>query len=48
MVYSDYDELGDESNSENDISEYRVSGSAIFDFHIVIFTLSADHLIYRY
>jgi hypothetical protein len=45
---SDYDESGDESNSEDDISEYRASGSAIPNFHIAIPPLPADHSTYRH
>jgi hypothetical protein len=33
---SDYDESTDESNSEDDISEYRANGSAIPNFHIAV------------
>jgi hypothetical protein len=46
MAYSDYDELGDESNSDEGISEYRASGSAISDFYIAVSSLPADHLTY--
>jgi hypothetical protein len=47
MAHSDYNESGNESNSEDNISEYRVSGSTAPDFHIYIPLLPADYSTYR-